>query len=79
LRVSYETDIRDHVPDYAADAITGHSAEVSRKHYSRDVPDEVFGRAFAVGSEKSDSLAAVLAISKYWNGGAVNHFPAIAA
>jgi hypothetical protein len=58
LRASYDTDIRDHVPDYAADAITGHSGEVARKHYNRNVPDEVFDRAYAVGSEKAAQKAA---------------------
>ncbi len=65
LRASYDTDIRDYVPDYAADAITGHSVEVARKHYNQNVPPEVFDRAYAVGSEiaaqkAAHSLAAVM-------------------
>ena len=58
LRASYDTDIRDHLPDYAADAITGHSGEVARKHYNQNVPDEVFSRAYAVGSDKAAQKAA---------------------
>jgi integrase len=58
LRSSFDQDIRDHVPDYAADLVTGHGTGVSRKHYTRSVPDEIFGRMFSLGSEKAAQKAA---------------------
>lgn len=41
LRASYDMEILNEVPDYAATAITGHSREVQRRHYANIAPDHV--------------------------------------
>ena len=45
LRSSYDTEMRSHLPEYAVDRITGHSAAVARKHYNQVLPPDVVAAA----------------------------------